>query len=103
MYKRQGQGLLISEWNTEESKPRKYYCITPEGKEVYEKLKKQWHKTAASMEQLLDGKGEEGICLLYTSMAAEGLRDAKNSIYGMRIFPVDIMTTLCNTINDYRM
>ena len=36
-------------------------------------------------------------------MAAEGLRDAKNSIYGMRIFPVDIMTTLCNTINDYRM
>lgn len=57
----EGQGLLISEWNTEESKPRKYYCITPEGKEVYEKLKKQWHKTAASMEQLLEGKGEEGI------------------------------------------
>ena len=56
----EGQGLLISEWNTEESKPRKYYCITPEGKEVYEKLKKQWHKTAASMEQLLEGKGEEG-------------------------------------------
>ena len=56
----EGQGLLISEWNTEESKPRKYYCI-PEGKEVYEKLKKQWHKTAASMEQLLEGKGEEGI------------------------------------------
>ena len=36
-------------------------------------------------------------------MAAEGFRDAKNSIYGMSIFPVDIMTTLFNTINDYRM
>lgn len=49
----EGQGLLISEWNTEESKPRKYYCITPEGKEVYEKLKKQWRRTVESMEQLL--------------------------------------------------
>lgn len=36
-------------------------------------------------------------------MAAEDLQDAKNSIYVMHIFPVDIMTTLCNTINDYRM
>ena len=36
-------------------------------------------------------------------MAAEGLQDTKNSIYGMCIFPVDIMTTLCNTINDYKM
>ena len=27
-----GTGTLTSEWNTEESKPRKYYCITPEGK-----------------------------------------------------------------------
>ena len=44
----EGQGLLISEWNTEESKPRKYYCITPEGKEVYEKLKKQWRRTVES-------------------------------------------------------
>ena len=54
----EGQGLLTSEWNTEESKPRKYYCITPEGKEIYEKLKKQWQQTAASMERILSADGK---------------------------------------------
>lgn len=49
----EGQGLLTSEWNTEESKPRKYYRITPEGREIYEKLKKQWRQTAVSMDRIL--------------------------------------------------
>ena len=54
----EGQGLLTSELNTEESKPRKYYCITPEGKEIYEKLKKQWQQTVASMERILSADGK---------------------------------------------
>ena len=40
MYKR--QGLLTSEWETGGSKPRKYYRVTPEGREVCARLKAAW-------------------------------------------------------------
>jgi PadR family transcriptional regulator, regulatory protein PadR len=36
------QGLLESEWDTTEARPRKYYKLSPMGKEFYEKLKKEW-------------------------------------------------------------
>ncbi len=36
------QGLLKSEWETEGAKPRKYYAITRQGQEVYDKLLAQW-------------------------------------------------------------
>ena len=35
----ESQGLLKSEWETEETKPRKYYIITEDGKLVYKKIK----------------------------------------------------------------
>lgn len=41
----EGQGLLRSEWDTDEAKPRKYYSRTPLGDSVYAALKKEW-KTA---------------------------------------------------------
>ena len=41
------QGLLKSEWETSGAKPRKYYAITPEGGEIYEKLLLQWDKMSA--------------------------------------------------------
>lgn len=49
----ESQGLLEGQWDTAESRPRKYYAITDEGKEVYEALKKQWKQTVESMEKLL--------------------------------------------------
>ena len=36
------QGLLCSEWNTEEAKPRKYYKRTVYGDTVYKILVDQW-------------------------------------------------------------
>lgn len=51
------QGLLLSEWDTNEARPRKYYLLSPVGKEVYETLMVEWKKIVASMEVLLDERG----------------------------------------------
>lgn len=56
----ESQGLLKSEWDTGEAKPRKYYVITEEGSEIYRLLTIQWQKTADSMEKLLGIRGKEG-------------------------------------------
>lgn len=50
----ESQGLLQSEWDVSEGKPRKYYVITEEGTEIYRILKRQWQKNAQAMEQLLN-------------------------------------------------
>jgi PadR family transcriptional regulator PadR len=36
------QGLLSSEWNTEESRPRKFYVLTDEGHSVRDALAEEW-------------------------------------------------------------
>jgi DNA-binding PadR family transcriptional regulator len=36
------QGLLVSEWNTEESRPRKFYRATDEGGAVLTGMKAEW-------------------------------------------------------------
>lgn len=50
------QGLLCSEWNTGESKPRKYYRKTVCGDQIYEELKHQWKNISVNMEELLKGE-----------------------------------------------
>lgn len=50
----ESQGLLTSEWDVSEGKPRKYYVITEEGSEIYQLLRRQWLKNAACMEKLLE-------------------------------------------------
>lgn len=47
------QGLLVSEWDVGESKPRKYYHRTALGNQVYKELKEQWITMSDDMEQLL--------------------------------------------------
>ena len=47
------QGLLCSEWETGESKPRKYYKRTPLGNGIYLELKEQWKYISNSMDSLL--------------------------------------------------
>jgi len=42
MRRLESQGLLSSEWDTEGSKPRKYYVLTEGGKEVLEKIEVIW-------------------------------------------------------------
>lgn len=50
------QELLISEWETDQSKPRKYYRRTDFGNQVYEKLVEQWQLMTESMNRLIEGK-----------------------------------------------
>jgi len=47
------QGLLISTWNTDGAKPRKYYATTEYGAEVLALLKKHWQSTVQSMNYIL--------------------------------------------------
>lgn len=47
------QGILISQWDVGESKPRKYYHRTQLGDRVYHSLKEQWNQMAADMSELL--------------------------------------------------
>ena len=36
------QGVLISEWNTDDNRPRKYYSLTRDGEALYKKLLTEW-------------------------------------------------------------
>ncbi len=47
------QKLLVSEWDTSESRPRKFYKLSKEGKEVYERLKTEWESLSKQLENLL--------------------------------------------------
>ncbi len=46
------QGLLTSDWNTDESRPRKFYRVTPEGSQVRAGLVREWEDLVASIAQL---------------------------------------------------
>ncbi len=51
----ESQGLLASEWNTTESRPRKYYVISDFGLEVLDELKKEWKQINKEMKEILEG------------------------------------------------
>jgi DNA-binding PadR family transcriptional regulator len=38
----EAQGVLKSQWDTSEARPRKYYVLSPCGRELYERLKAEW-------------------------------------------------------------
>ncbi|MCL1998543.1 MAG: PadR family transcriptional regulator [Turicibacter sp.] len=50
----ESQGLLESEWNTSQSRPRKYYTISQNGKKIYQLLRAEWQRIVADMESLLN-------------------------------------------------
>jgi PadR family transcriptional regulator, regulatory protein PadR len=50
----ESQGLLQSNWRiVDDARPRRYYVISPQGRTVLEKLKKEWSALAETMDQLL--------------------------------------------------
>jgi len=49
----EAQGLLSSDWNTEGSRPRRYYVISTEGQEQLPRLKEEWNKIVSMMEGML--------------------------------------------------
>lgn len=56
MRRLEGQGLLTSQWDTGEGKPRKYYQITADGLEVLEKTKKYWDTFSKNVNAMLEGE-----------------------------------------------
>lgn len=53
------QGLLESEWEVGEARPRKYYRISTVGREVLKTLNADWLETVAVMHRILEGGNHE--------------------------------------------
>jgi len=53
----ESQSLLVSDWDTSESRPRKYYTISENGRMVYNELMAEWRKMQKSIDDVC-GKGE---------------------------------------------
>jgi DNA-binding PadR family transcriptional regulator len=52
------QELVVSNWDTTESRPRKYYVLSEYGIKIFEQLKAEWEKTSKELYTLM--KGDEG-------------------------------------------
>jgi DNA-binding PadR family transcriptional regulator len=50
----ESQGLLISEWETDGNKPRKYYTISNTGRAVYSLLCSEWKSMEESMKEMME-------------------------------------------------
>ena len=53
------QGLLESEWETSETRPRKYYRISPFGREVLSAVSAEWFETVEVMRRILQGDNHD--------------------------------------------
>ncbi len=49
----EAQGLLESDWKIEESRPRRYYVISAEGRKILPKMKKEWNDIVSVMDKML--------------------------------------------------
>jgi PadR family transcriptional regulator, regulatory protein PadR len=49
------QGLLTSKWNTEESRPRKFYVASAEGVALADALVRDWNELHGALKALKDG------------------------------------------------
>ena len=49
------QGLLVSEWNTEEARPRKFYRTSPPGDALAEVLATDWRRIDDALARLTTG------------------------------------------------
>lgn len=47
------QGLLTSEWNTDESRPRKFYALDDRGRTVRDALTQEWRAMRTSLDRLI--------------------------------------------------
>lgn len=54
------QGLLTSVWDTKDSRPRRYYSISTEGKVVLSCLLDEWKKINSAVEEMKQTGEENG-------------------------------------------
>lgn len=55
----EGQGLLKSDWNTDQAKPRKFYVITAQGKKLHARMKDYWYRSIANVHDLLENQNDK--------------------------------------------
>lgn len=48
----EGQGLLTSEWNTDEPRPRKFYRTSPAGEELARQMLAEWRELTDALTRL---------------------------------------------------
>jgi len=56
MRRLENQGLLKSQWDTAESRPRKYYELSDRGRALYIRLREEWRGMAREMGNILGGE-----------------------------------------------
>ncbi|KAF0223785.1 MAG: hypothetical protein FD133_1943 [Erysipelotrichaceae bacterium] len=49
----ESQGLLKSEWDTQESRPRKYYVLSQDGEILFKTLIQEWNNLVSNMNVIL--------------------------------------------------
>jgi DNA-binding PadR family transcriptional regulator len=49
----ESQGLLESAWRIDEARPRRYYMLSPQGKQLLPQLKEEWAKLTQKISRLL--------------------------------------------------
>jgi PadR family transcriptional regulator, regulatory protein PadR len=49
----EAQGLLASEWREQESRPKRFYRLSPDGKAVLQALTADWRRLGAALEEIL--------------------------------------------------
>jgi DNA-binding PadR family transcriptional regulator len=49
----EAQGLLESNWRIEADRPRRYYAINQQGRELMPQLKKEWTSIVSMMDKML--------------------------------------------------
>src|SRR5690625_1485894 len=54
------QELVTSSWDTTESRPRKYYKISPFGIDIFNQLKAEWEKMNQELGLLIKGDEQNG-------------------------------------------
>jgi len=53
------QELLESKWDTNESRPRKYYILSNIGQTTFQQLVEEWKRITISLERLIGGDENE--------------------------------------------
>jgi PadR family transcriptional regulator, regulatory protein PadR len=52
----EAQGVLSSEWRTTQGPPRRYYVLSGEGADLYQRLAVSWRGLSKVMDRLLEGE-----------------------------------------------
>src|SRR5262245_10510027 len=51
----ESQGMLVSTWNTDDSRPRKFYRISSDGERLAQQLLAEWARIDIAVRRLADG------------------------------------------------